>query len=204
MGDEPVETGQHPATETVPNEDGVPAEAPAESVAPPPVELRSDLRPPGAVQEFEFVVRCTWCGDCADACPYDAIIRVRSQGNDREVAAMDPTSKSCHMCADVPCSSSCRSGALLPATAADIRFGYVEIDKEQCFTFRGPECGACGVCPLERRALSFHRNRPRIDTELCTGCGMCIEACVVFGSAIRLVPDLRDRRPSAAPAPPTA
>ena len=39
----------------------------------PTIDRRDWLRPPGAVDESDFLDRCTKCSDCLDACPYDAI-----------------------------------------------------------------------------------------------------------------------------------
>ena len=47
---------------------GVPTE-------PPPPPPRTDwLRPPGAVDEYLFLERCTKCNDCVTACPPGAIM----------------------------------------------------------------------------------------------------------------------------------
>ena len=49
-------------------------DAPSEAKPTPTIPERTDwLRPPGAADELDFLDRCTKCGDCQDACPYDAI-----------------------------------------------------------------------------------------------------------------------------------
>ena len=60
----------------------------------------------------------------------------------------------------------------------------VRIDRSRCFVFRGPECGACNVCPTQPRALRFRADRPSIDPVLCTACGDCVSACVMTPAAI--------------------
>jgi ferredoxin len=59
------------------------------------------------------------------------------------------------------------------------------IDKARCIAFSGPECGACaGLCPEDVDALRLRADKPILDADACTGCGACIEACVVMPSAI--------------------
>jgi heterodisulfide reductase subunit A len=58
---------------------------------------------------------CTWCGECANACPYDAILREPAASGDGEVARIDPTGcKGCGGC--VP---------RCPANAIDLQ-GYTD------------------------------------------------------------------------------
>jgi len=163
-----------------------PEEARSEPV---PAEVRRDapIRPPGAQSEAHFLARCTGCGECVVICPHKAIYSVRHSA-DRELRMpiMKPDERPCHMCDDMPCIASCPDGALLPTEPSAVDLGYVEVLTDRCFTFRGPECGACGVCPLETPALRFERNRPVVDSDRCVGCGMCIDACVVQEKAIAL------------------
>jgi ferredoxin-type protein NapG len=143
-------------------------------------------RPPGAVREDLFMVRCARCNDCVDACPHDAIFIV-ADGFDAGSPFMIPDERACHMCEGFPCAAACSTGALAIPEATTWPLGRVRISERHCFTFSGPECGACGdLCPDDAPALAFVANKPRVNKDICVGCGLCIEACPTIPKAIEL------------------
>ena len=104
--------------------------------------------------------------------------------------AMDLLNKACHLCDDWPCVEACEPKALIFPEQEDdeIRalpfIAHAEIDKQTCLPYKGPECGACeSACPVPG-ALKWDMTKPSIDQELCTGCGMCREACIVEPKAV--------------------
>lgn len=132
--------------------------------------------PPGAVAEFRTL--CTKCDACVLACP-PQVIGVLEDG----LPALDPNSGACHLCPDVPCARACPEPALEVVTPELIFFGLARIQQDKCFAFQGPECGACApACPLG--AIKMVRFRPELSDEACNGCGLCREACPVWGKAI--------------------
>jgi ferredoxin-type protein NapG len=139
-------------------------------------------RPPGAVEEADFLRLCTRCDACIEACPHGAIGRLQS-GPAAGTPAMDPNTAPCHLCEGVPCAAACDEGALIPITPEAIFLGIAEISTQSCLPFRGPECGACRTsCPIG--ALTFSLARPRIDPDTCNGCGLCRADCPVWDRAI--------------------
>lgn len=145
------------------------------------------LRPPGALSEAEFLTHCTRCDACAKACPHFAIFTLTKEaGLAAHTPIMAPDEKACHMCSDFPCITACEPKALILLEDAPPKpLGYVSINKDTCFTFRGPECGACaGLCPTPVQALKIFLNKPKVDASLCIGCGLCIEACPTTPSSI--------------------
>ena len=147
-------------------------------------------RPPGAVAENRFLSLCTRCDACVEACPHDAVHRyVESAGELARTPVMKPDRRACHMCEGFPCAAACEAGALVVPEERVWKLGRVKVSRDRCFTFMGPECGACrGFCPTERQALTFHGTRPYVDTELCVGCGLCMEACPTRPAALDLLP----------------
>ncbi len=159
------------------------------------------LRPPFAVAEPKFLLSCTRCDTCIEACPHDVLFKLPDRFG-LEVAgtpAMDLLNRGCHLCHDWPCVSACEPDALkLPDQAEGVpreppKLAAVRIDPSVCLPYSGPECGACAdACPVPG-ALEWEDGiRPRVNAERCTGCALCREACIVEPKAIEiaaLVPD---------------
>ena len=54
----------------------------------------------------------------------------------------------------------------------------VALHRESCLAWGGTDCVACYIaCPLRGRALVFEAERPRLDLEVCNGCGDCVRVC---------------------------
>lgn len=72
------------------------------------------IRPPWAKPELEFVLACSRCGDCIEACPHNVIFPLQaSYGVDvAATPALDVLSGGCHLCEDWPCVSACEPNAL--------------------------------------------------------------------------------------------
>lgn len=162
------------------------------------------LRPPGAQSEADFLARCIKCGKCIEACPYVAL---KPAGMDMGTATGTPfvnaRSQACRLCEDFPCVDVCPTDALRDVEArSDVHMGVAVIDEKACIAFQGMRCEVCyRVCPLIDDAITIdYRMRegdaihslftPLINSETCTGCGLCVERCVVSEPdvAIRIVP----------------
>lgn len=169
------------------------------------------LRPPGALPEAEFQAKCTKCGLCVLDCPYDAL-SLAAPGEDIPVGTpyFTPRSKPCYMCRDIPCVAACPTGALdlsllIPGAgpAAEInlaRMGLAHIDTEHCIAYWGMQCDVCyRACPLIDKALVVQPARndrtghhaflaPVVDSEHCTGCGICEHVCITENASINILP----------------
>ncbi len=169
------------------------------------------IRPPYAVNELDFLLRCTRCNDCLDACPHNVIFPLEGRlgGSVVGTPALDLLNKGCHLCEDWPCVNACEKKALAFPEIKDNsdqedkedkedkeenkqtkkiplpKLAKATIDSKSCFPYSGPECGACNICPVPN-ALQWDQQRPYINQENCTGCGLCREACVVNPPAIHI------------------
>jgi ferredoxin-type protein NapG len=160
------------------------------------------IRPPFAITELDFLLSCTRCDDCIEACPHDVIFPLASRlgKNVAGTPALDLLNKGCHLCEDWSCVTACEKDALvLPKTSNDEdedakndepvpppRLAFASINTETCFPYSGPECGACNnTCPIPD-ALQWDQQRPIINQEACVGCGLCREVCIVDPSAITI------------------
>ena len=152
------------------------------------------IRPPYAVDELEFLLACTRCGECVTACPHQVIFPLASRLGAKVVntPAMDLLNKGCHLCEDWPCVNACEPKALkLPELEEDEKMplpvlAKAHINTSSCLPYSGPECGACqGSCPVPG-ALVWQMERPSIDNEICNGCALCRDACIVDPKAISI------------------
>ena len=159
------------------------------------------LRPPFAVGELDFLLACTRCDKCIEACPHDVLFKLPARTGARVVGtpAMDLLNRGCHLCRDWPCVTACEPDALkLPdqgegTPPARAKLARVRIDPGTCLPYSGPECGACAhACPVPG-ALEWEDGlRPVINEESCTGCALCREACIVDPKAVEVsafIPD---------------
>lgn len=162
------------------------------------------IRPPGALNEKDFLASCTRCGLCVQDCPY-GILKLAELGEDITTGTPYFTARTgpCEMCEDIPCIPACPTGAL-DRNLTDIyksRMGMaVLVDQEECIAFKGLRCEVCFmICPLAGKAIKLEYNPnqrtgmhaifiPIVDSKYCTGCGLCEKACIMEEAAIKILP----------------
>lgn len=161
---------------------GAPTESPTARRSLPVLPV---IRPPGAVPERAFVERCDACGACAEACPHDAIVGLDARhGPFAGTPTIVGRDAPCQMCDDLPCIASCDRGALTSAEPTVI--GVAEIRQFDCMAWSGAGCSTCAErCPA--RAIARTPGQPRVNTDACTGCGICQHVCPAPRNAVLLV-----------------
>ncbi len=144
-------------------------------------------RPPGAIDEFQFLAGCTKCGDCVSACPYDAIIKAPDRlGNVAGTPLIEADTAACMMCEDFPCIAACQPGVLTNAVPPIM--GTVRITEHLCLAHHSTICTVCSErCPVEG-AINVTDGKPTINEDTCTGCGVCRYVCPAPENAILLMP----------------
>jgi len=140
------------------------------------------VRPPGALDESDFLAACIRCTRCADACSAGAIKLFGAEaGSMQGTPYLDPIEAGCNMC--LACGPACPTEALLPLPeVAEVDMGLAVVDDRLCVSINGSGvCGACfTVCPLRGQAITQSiRNAPEVHEEHCTGCGLCEQFCIV-------------------------
>ncbi len=163
------------------------------------------FRPPFAADELEFLLACTRCDKCIEACDYGVLFKLPARLGIPVVGtpAMDLLNRGCRMCPDWPCVKACepealrlpgRGGATAPARA---KLADVRIDPDTCLPYAGPECGACAhACPVPGALEWLDGVKPVINQERCTGCALCREACIVEPKAVKVSALVPDEKPA--------
>ena len=155
----------------------------------PNFDQRRRLRPPGAIDEENFLEKCTAseCNECVTACPCNCISKVPDKFADAGTPVIIPSLRACAMCIELACTKVCEPEALLPLDECEqIDMGVAVLDENVCFAFNGTFCITCfNICPTQPKAIRLNeRGRPEVDEAPCTGCGMCEERCPTSPRAI--------------------
>jgi polyferredoxin len=167
------------------------------------------IRPPGALDEKNFLERCIRCGECIKVCPNNALqpalLEAGLEGLWTPVLAprIGYCEPSCVLCGEV-----CPTGAIweitqaekawLPASAAKnakpIRLGTAFYNRGRCLPWAmATECIVCEEwCPTSPKAIYLRPvevtdslgnmkqiRQPYVDPNRCVGCGACEFACPV-------------------------
>lgn len=156
------------------------------------------IRPPYALDEADFLSACSRCNRCVEACPHQVIFKLpeRLGAQIASTPALDLLKKGCHQCEDWPCVNACEDKALVLPEISETeeneaklelpKMARAEINAKACLPYSGVECDACvDSCPVPS-ALTWDMTLPNINLLVCTGCGMCREACIVDPKAINI------------------
>ncbi|MDA0321642.1 MAG: 4Fe-4S dicluster domain-containing protein [Verrucomicrobia bacterium] len=140
------------------------------------------LRPPNSRPEAEFLAECMRCTLCADVCEPQCIRLFGPEaGASQGTPYILPVEAGCTMC--MKCGPACPTGAIEPMQRMEeTDMGVAVVDERLCVSHNGTGiCGACHtMCPLHNRAITLdYRDAPTVHAEVCTGCGLCEEVCIV-------------------------
>jgi polyferredoxin len=170
------------------------------------------IRPPGSVEESEFLERCIKCDQCINVCPTNVLQPSTLSPGGLEglwTPVMDFSVGACQLNCTL-CSEVCPTGAIqkisverklgLGAWSAEgpIRLGTAFFDRGRCLPWAmETPCVVCEeVCPVSPKAIGTYDeefvrwdgtkvtlNKPYVRPELCIGCGICERECPVVDSA---------------------
>jgi len=163
------------------------------------------LRPPGSLDESDFLSRCIRCGECMKVCPNTALHPTLDEAglaglwSPTLVPRIGYCEPSCVLCSEV-----CPTGAIWQITPKEkgwvsgaaqsqpVRLGTAFYDRGRCLPWAmATECIVCEEwCPVSPKAIYVQEaqvidadgntktlKQPRIDPSRCVGCGACEYAC---------------------------
>ncbi len=175
------------------------------------IKNRYLIRPPGAVNEQEFLGRCTRCGECMKVCITNGLnptlleAGIEGLWSPKLVPRQGYCEYNCSLCGQT-----CPTGAIqeLPIEIKrKTKIGLAYIDRNRCIPWRKyVDCLVCEEhCPVPDKAIKFKITEkinikgekvsvkePHIIENLCIGCGICENKCPVENSAIITVADKKD------------
>ncbi len=171
------------------------------------------IRPPGSLEEKEFLRRCVKCGECMKVCITNGLqptlLEAGLEGiwSPVLVPRIGYCEYRCTLCGQV-----CPTGAIKKLELPEknkVKIGLAMIDKGRCLPHaHATPCIVCEeVCPTPTKAIWFEQVRvknregkerilklPRVDLELCIGCGLCETKCPVLGQPAIYVTSVGESR----------
>ncbi len=160
------------------------------------------LRPPGAVDEHEFLGLCIKCGQCLQVCPYHSIhLADFAKGAGEGTPYIDATVRGCWACEAVPCVLACPTGALEHTCekAEDIHMGIAVLEfPDSCIAMTNTplpkdfsnkmKSFTAGVNNVTEYELEMLEKLEGFEGKQCT---LCADMCPIPNpmSAIAMVPD---------------
>jgi ferredoxin len=157
------------------------------------------IRPPGSVEEKEFLRRCVKCGECMKVCLTNGLQPTLDEAGVEGIwsPVLVPRIGYCEYRCTL-CGQVCPTGAIQKLSLeekAQVKIGLAMIDVGRCLPLaHALSCIVCEeVCPTPKKAIWFEtaqvKNRagqiltvkqPHVDLELCIGCGICETKCPVL------------------------
>ena len=171
------------------------------------------VRPPGSLPETEFLQKCIRCGECMKACPTNAIqpTALQAGADGLWTPFLDMDIGYCEYECTL-CGQACPTGAIRDQPVEEkqrTKIGLAYFDRNRCLPYASARsCIVCEEhCPTPKKAIWFEEvavtgpdgqahpfKQPRVDPELCIGCGICQNKCPMSDEAAVLVTSVGETR----------
>lgn len=177
-------------------------------ISPYALQAEMRLRPPGAVEEKEFLALCIKCGQCLQVCPYHSIkLADMAKGHGVGTPYIDARERGCYACSAVPCVLACPSGALdhKIEKPEEIKMGIAVLEfKNRCIALTNtpvPKGHSKRIHDFVNKQnnitqleLDMLEKLDKFEGEPCT---ICADMCPLPNplSAISMVPEEEGKRP---------
>ena len=183
------------------------------------------IRPPGALDETDFLSRCIRCGECMKVCPNNSLHPTLTEAGMEGLwtPMLVPNIGYCEPSC-VLCSESCPTGAIWKLTPQQkgwvaggvttnpVRLGTAFHDRSRCLPWAlDTQCIVCEEwCPVSPKAIFVKEvqvvdrtgntvtlKQPHVDAQRCVGCGACEYACPLQEHPAVYVTSIGESRSSA-------
>ena len=145
------------------------------------------IRPPGSVDEKEFLAGCIRCYRCQDACADGAIqFFTEADGELYHTPYVDPSIKACTLC--MKCTKVCPTGVLKPLDEqqrSEVNMATIELHPDRCLSYKAK---AIRREQALLRALRLPPTETEARYERRGPCGECHMVCPLRDEAIKLEP----------------
>jgi ferredoxin-type protein NapF len=138
---------------------------------------KSPIRPPWAKPEIEFVELCEYkCEKCIQICPTNILVLGRNK-----FPHVDFSKGECDFCG--LCVDNCKYNALEKNLDDEFIWNIKANIENKCLSINAITCRVCGEhCDLD--AIKFKlqiggKAIPKIDLDICNGCGACFVPCPI-------------------------
>jgi MauM/NapG family ferredoxin protein len=171
------------------------------------------IRPPGALDEKQFLTKCIKCGECMKVCITNGLQPAFLEGGIEGIwsPVLVPQVGYCEFRCTL-CGQVCPTGAIQKLKLSEkskVKIGTAMIDKGRCLPHaHATPCIVCQeVCPTAKKAIWLERTtvkkrsgeelivyQPHVDLERCVGCGICEAKCPVLGKPAIYVINIGESR----------
>lgn len=171
------------------------------------------IRPPGALDEKQFLARCIKCGECMKVCITNGLQPTLTEAGLEGIwtPVLIPRIGYCEYRCTL-CGQVCPTGAirkLEPKEKVKVKIGLAMLDKGRCLPYaHAIPCIVCEeVCPTPKKAIWLENTKvkdangkqvdvrqPHVDLNLCIGCGICETKCPVLGQPAIYITSIGESR----------
>lgn len=149
-------------------------------------EGKTLLRPPGALEESDFLASCIKCGQCIQVCPFGSISLLDlSGGINTATPYIDPVKRGCYLCDLFPCILCCPSGALDDEVQKidQVHMGVAYVtEPKNCLNYKNIKVSKENVDRIkahgDRTELEKELNE-KLTAQVGKDCELCLEVCRV-------------------------
>ncbi|MBN1572933.1 MAG: 4Fe-4S binding protein [Deltaproteobacteria bacterium] len=170
------------------------------------------IRPPGAMDEAEFIERCIKCTECMMVCPTGGLQPDIAMGGLESIYSpvLVPRIGYCEYLCTL-CGQVCPTDAIRELKVDEKKetvIGKAYIDTDRCLPWaHNVNCIVCEEhCPTADKAIKYHKwkegdepstdgsplKKPYVIYDLCVGCGICENKCPIGGRSAIIVTSMKE------------